>query len=116
MAVVKDMLIEKYDLKVDVLARLTGHDCDFLWDLWMDVLVGAANIDDEDQRWLDFCEATLKSDWSYGLKISELAYCTGYDYDYLCELWMDILMDPTDTDSEEEKWSYFKGVTLEFDW
>ncbi len=52
----------------------------------------------------------------YESKVAELAQATGYDCDYLWELWMDILMDPTDTDSEEEKWSYFKDVTLEFDW
>ena len=52
----------------------------------------------------------------YEPKVAELAQNTGYDYDYLWELWMDTLMDPTDTDSEEKKWSYFKGVTLEFDW
>ena len=52
----------------------------------------------------------------YEPKVAELAQITGYDYDYLWELWMDTLMDPTDTGSEDEKWSYFRGVTLEFDW
>lgn len=52
----------------------------------------------------------------YESKVAELAQITGYDYDYLWDLWLDTLMDPTDTGSEEEKWSYFKGVTLELDW
>ena len=52
----------------------------------------------------------------YKPKVTELAQITGYDFDYLWDLWLDTLMDPTDTGSEEEKWSYFRGVTLEHDW
>ena len=52
----------------------------------------------------------------YEPKVAELAQATGHDCDYLWDLWLDNLMEPTDKDSEEKKWSYFKGVTLELDW
>lgn len=115
MAKVKDMLIEKYEPKVAELAQATGHDCDYLWDLWLDTLMDPTNIDAEERRWSDFCGVTLGSDWSYRKKVAELAYCTGYDFDFLWGIWMECLEERAEI-SEEANWSYFRGVTLEFDW
>ena len=51
----------------------------------------------------------------YEPKVSELAQITGYAFETLWEIWMECLMDRSEI-SEEENWSYFRGVTLELDW
>ena len=39
MAAVKDDLIEKWEAKVSNLAEKTGHEFDFLWNIWTDMLM-----------------------------------------------------------------------------
>ena len=51
----------------------------------------------------------------YESKVAELAQITGYAFETLWEIWMECLMDRSEI-SEEENWSYFRGVTLELDW
>lgn len=51
----------------------------------------------------------------YEPKVAELAQITGYAFETLWEIWMECLMDRSEI-SEEANWSYFRGVTLEFDW
>ena len=51
----------------------------------------------------------------YESKVAELAQITGYAFETLWEIWIDCLADRSEI-SEEANWSYFRGVTLEFDW
>lgn len=42
-------------------------------------------------------------------KIEKLSKITGYDFDFLMEIWFECCEDGND-------WSFFEGVTLERDW
>ena len=41
--------------------------------------------------------------------IEELSRQTGYDFDFLMNVWLECMEDGND-------WEFFKGVTLERDW
>lgn len=43
-------------------------------------------------------------------EIERLAKLTGYTWDFLMDIWTEMLEDG------ENDWSYFVGVTLELDW
>ena len=50
-------------------------------------------------------------------KVSELAKETGYSFEFLWNIWIDMLMEnDTAHKTEEEKWNYFKGVSYEQEW
>lgn len=50
-------------------------------------------------------------------KVNNLAEKTGYDFDFLWKIWMEMLEENDSIHkTEEEKWNYFKDVSYEHDW
>lgn len=62
MSRMSDILIEKYERKISILARITGYAFDFLWDIWMDIFM-EQDSGDEAYRWRYFKGVTLELDW-----------------------------------------------------
>ena len=48
-------------------------------------------------------------------KVSALVKETGYPFDFLWGIWLGELMEENGK-TEEEKWDYFRGVSIEHDW
>lgn len=46
-------------------------------------------------------------------KVSQLAIETGYEFDHIWRIWIDLLGDGGDP---EEEWEIFEGITKEHDW
>lgn len=50
-------------------------------------------------------------------KVSDLAEKTGYEFNFLWNIWTDMLMEDNPIHkTEEEKWDHFKDVSYEHDW
>ena len=50
-------------------------------------------------------------------KVNDIAKETGYTFEFLWNIWMDILGEDNPIHkTEETKWEYFRDVSYEFDW
>lgn len=50
-------------------------------------------------------------------KVKEVSAETGYDFDFLWDIWTEMLEEEdVRGKTEEEKWDYFRGVSIEHDW
>lgn len=46
-------------------------------------------------------------------KVSQLAIETGYEFDHIWRIWIDLI---GDGGNPEEEWEIFEGITKEHDW
>lgn len=50
-------------------------------------------------------------------KVKKVSAETGYDFDFLWDIWTEMLEEEdVRGKTEEEKWDYFRGVSIEHDW
>lgn len=59
--------------------------------------------------------AAVNEKWK--TKVRKVSAETGYDFDFLWRIWTEILEEEdVRGKTEEEKWDYFRGVSIEHDW
>lgn len=59
--------------------------------------------------------AAVSEKWE--TKVRKVSEETGYDFDFLWSIWTEMLEEEdVRGKTEEEKWDYFRGVSIEHDW
>lgn len=96
-----------------LLSEESGCDWDFLVDMYNYILDKYGDVD-----WERFVSEVNKHSWDirgtgrFEDVLKKLSEDSGYDYDFLFGLYVDMVYDPDD----DGDWEYFVGVTMEYDW
>lgn len=101
---------------MDDIATASGCDWDFVVDMYNYLWETEPEVDNE-----EFAKSTIAFDWSargderVQKILEDLCKKTGYEYDRLFEILVDMIFDP-DCDNGICDWKYFVDVTMERDW
>lgn len=98
---------------IDDLSEKSGCDWNFLIDMYNHIEKEHGEVD-----WERFYLGVVNHDWKKCGRekmedaLLQLSKASGYTYEYLFDLYVDMVYDPMD----DVDWEYFEAVSMEHDW